>query len=66
MVMTDCFAYARFGDSENVRFEMCKALDALYCRVEECKFYKNKEQACRECLYDDCKGCAGKHNRNCL
>lgn len=60
MVKTDCFAYTSFQVITGKTFESCKALDALYCKTEECKFYKNLSQACAECLYDDCNGCAAK------
>lgn len=33
----DCFGY------EKVR-NTCKVLDHLYCKEEDCKFYKTKEQ----------------------
>lgn len=33
---TDCFAYSdKFSNRP-----MCKALNGLYCRAENCKFYK--------------------------
>lgn len=34
-VNEDCFAY----DKDK---KVCKALDCLYCKKEECKFYKKK------------------------
>ena len=37
-IKTDCFAFK----SDNP-YNGCHALDKLYCRREECKFYKNKE-----------------------
>lgn len=52
MVKTDCFAY-----EETIHVGMCRALNALYCKKEECKFYKTVEQACKECTYTDCKNC---------
>lgn len=57
MVKTDCFAYVKREDGA----EMCAALNAMYCKKEECVFYKNKEKACKECAYKDCKGCAGAY-----
>ena len=40
-IKRDCFAY-RNGKTG----EKCHALDDLYCRLENCKFYKEK------CQYD--------------
>lgn len=37
-IKKDCFAYR-----ENMRHQ-CNALNQLYCAVEECPFYKNKEE----------------------
>lgn len=37
-IKTDCFAYK----SDNT-YNGCNALNKLYCKFEECKFYKNKE-----------------------
>lgn len=34
----DCFAFK----SDNP-YDGCSALDKLYCRREQCKFYKNKK-----------------------
>lgn len=53
-VKTDCFAY-RSG--EGGRKECCEAMNALYCKTGECKFYKTAQQACHDCTYPDCKGC---------
>lgn len=36
-VKTDCFAYCKHTND-------CKALNYLYCKATECKFYKTKEQ----------------------
>ena len=36
-IKKDCFAY-------NKRTCTCDALDRLYCKHEECSFYKTKEQ----------------------
>jgi len=36
-VKEDCFAY----DS---KYKQCTALNDLYCKNEECRFYKNKEK----------------------
>ena len=49
---TDCFAY-----EQTVNGATCRALTALYCQTEECKFYKTPEQACKECTYSDCRNC---------
>ena len=38
----DCFAYSKERNN-------CKALDRLYCRFEECKFYKTEEERCEGC-----------------
>ena len=40
-VKTDCFAYQKRSclDSE---YEVCIALDFMYCRKEKCNFYKKK------------------------
>lgn len=59
-VKTDCFAYRIRVDSVGRLRDCCEALNALYCKVEECKFYKEAERACKECNYIDCKGCAGE------
>lgn len=37
-IKTDCFAF-----KSNNSYNGCNALDRLYCRIEDCKFYKNKE-----------------------
>lgn len=55
-VKTDCFAYTS-KETMYGKWEACKALNALFCKTEECKFYKTREQACKECQYIDCKGC---------
>lgn len=52
-VKTDCFAYEDRGTMGGI----CKALNGMYCKIGECKFYKTAEQACHECTYPDCKGC---------
>lgn len=57
MIKTDCFAYERRENPNRTVVELCKALTALYCKQEECPFYKTAEQACKECQYADCKGC---------
>ena len=36
-VNEDCFAYDKEKND-------CKALDCLYCKREECKFYKKKSE----------------------
>lgn len=41
-VKTDCFAY-RPGQQNPRRKAECAALDKLYCRDGECRFYKYKE-----------------------
>ena len=40
---TDCFAYKK-GNFFDSKYEICDALDRLYCRKEKCTFYKNKEE----------------------
>jgi hypothetical protein len=58
-IKTDCFAYASRRNQNNGRkLETCMALNALYCRAGECKFYKTKERACYECKFTNCSGCA--------
>lgn len=52
-VKTDCFSYEDRGRYGGI----CKALNGMYCKRGECKFYKTAEQACKECTYNDCKGC---------
>lgn len=52
-VHTDCFAY----DEETFGRPNCRALNALYCRSGECKFYKTVKQACEDCTYSDCRNC---------
>lgn len=54
-IKKDCFAYDKVRNS-------CKALKELYCRFEDCNFYKTSEQRCRECksrrtniTCEDCK-----------
>ena len=37
-IKTDCFAYK----PDNIH-NKCNILKKLYCKFEECKFYKNKE-----------------------
>lgn len=56
-VKTDCFAYEKRKNPDGGCAELCKALTAMYCKNEPCKFYKTAEQACKECTYSDCKGC---------
>ena len=41
-VKHDCFAYSK-------ELRKCKALNDLYCRNGECKFYKTEFQRCEEC-----------------
>jgi hypothetical protein len=52
-IKDDCFACEQRADGKYV----CHALTTLVCKTEVCKFYKTREQACRECTYPDCKGC---------
>jgi hypothetical protein len=52
-VKTDCFAY----DEETFHRPTCRALNGLYCKKEECKFYKTAKQACTDCTYTDCRNC---------
>lgn len=40
-VKTDCFGYDRMKNC-------CKALRALYCANEKCRFYKTKQQYQKE------------------
>lgn len=40
----DCFAYRNKGG-----IEKCTALKFLYCKCEECKFYKTQREMCRSC-----------------
>lgn len=42
-VKTDCFAYKK-DSSVGSSYEVCDALDRLYCKKGQCKFYKNKEK----------------------
>lgn len=37
MIKKDCFAFI-----EKNRHQGCRALNKLYCKNEECKFYKRK------------------------
>ena len=37
----DCFAYDK-------SFHKCRALDDLYCKHEDCAFYKTKKQYVKE------------------
>lgn len=41
-IKKDCFAY-RDSKKKNVPFGTCNALKELYCRKEECAFYKPKK-----------------------
>ena len=53
----DCFAYDK-------KRRDCKALNDLYCRFEECPFYKTEFQRCMECKMSrksiTCKECKAK------
>ena len=40
---TDCFAYKR-GNFFGSNYEICDALDKLYCKREQCNFYQSKEE----------------------
>lgn len=42
-IKLDCFAF-------NINKKCCNVLNKLYCRGEECKFYKNKNDVNRECI----------------
>lgn len=42
-IKTDCFGYDK-GYYLGTQYERCNALRELYCKNEECKFYKSKEQ----------------------
>lgn len=39
MIKTDCFAYSKKRTTED-----CKVLKHLFCKNENCKFYKTVEQ----------------------
>lgn len=41
MIQTDCFAF-------DVKKLECNCLNDLYCKKENCKFYKSKEQYIKE------------------
>lgn len=43
-IKKDCFAYDK-------RTYICDALDRLYCKHEECRFHKTKEQNNHEELH---------------
>ncbi len=43
-VKKDCFGYMVRGGKGT-----CKALNGLYCKYEECKFYKEKDETCKGC-----------------
>ena len=47
----DCFAYSKISDVES-----CRALNELYCKKEECRFYKVKKSK-KEAT---CNGTCGK------
>ncbi len=44
----DCFAY-KLTNKNGILNEKCKALKEMYCRREECKFYKPKGTECDSC-----------------
>lgn len=44
-IKTDCFAY-----NGNSKSKPCIALDELYCKKEQCNFYKTKVDRQREKL----------------
>lgn len=41
-IKTDCFAYKK-------NLNRCGALEVLYCKDGECRFYKTKEERCEGC-----------------
>ncbi len=43
-IKEDCFAY----NGDKSKTIPCTALNDLYCKNEECKFYKSKEQREKE------------------
>ena len=47
MIQTDCFAFRK----EKLE---CNALNNLYCKNEECRFYKNRDEYIKEkCKKED-------------
>ena len=53
---TDCFAYERFGNGS----EKCTALNEVFCKKRECRFYKKAGTLCYSCNKDrahDCYSC---------
>ena len=46
----DCFAFVEKNEHQG-----CRALKELYCKKEECKFYKNKEKINIEEIEEDIK-----------
>lgn len=59
-VKEDCFAFREVVFPSGRTRRRCAALTLLYCATEECKFYKSIETICKECRYEDCKGCAAE------
>lgn len=57
-VKTDCFAYRKITQPNGRTEEKCFALLELYCKNEECKFYKEQTKACMDCNFTNCGGCA--------
>lgn len=47
-VNKDCFAY-------DAKYKECNALKKLYCKDENCKFYKNKKEVNQEQIEEDIK-----------
>lgn len=48
-IKTDCFAYNEIitelkDGSQNIVGKTCSALNELFCKNKECRFYKTKEQ----------------------
>lgn len=56
-IKDDCFACGTRVDPAGRTKYVCNALTTLVCKTEVCKFYKTREQACRECTYQNCTGC---------
>ena len=55
MINKDCFAYI-----ERKGHEGCKALKDLYCKNEECRFYKRKSKVDLEEIEKSIKEYGGK------
>lgn len=53
MIKEDCFSYV-----EKNKHQGCRALNDLYCKKEECKFYKRKCEVSIEKIEEDIKNYA--------